>query len=104
MTYAEELLVLSQLAPRVKRALQRMAFNIRGGTADQQTLFDAIFANQTTFTAAEATLLAYHFSWGDNDLSVVGAAASDAQVQTCVDAIQAELIARQNARTTVTGL
>lgn len=104
MTYAEELLVLAQLEPRVKRALQRMAFNIRAGTEEQQALYDAIFANQTTFTAAEATLLAFHFSWGDNDLKVLGAAASDAQVQTCVDAIASELMTRQAARTLITGL
>jgi hypothetical protein len=104
MTYAEELLVLSQLEPRVKRALQRMAFDIRSGTADQQALYDAIFSNQTCFTAAEATLLAFHFSWGDNDLKVLGAAASDAQVQACVDGIAPELISRQNARTLITGL
>jgi hypothetical protein len=104
MTYAEELLVLAQLEPRVKRALQRMAFAIRAGTAEQQALYDAIFANQTVFTAAEATLLAFHFSYGDNDLRVLGAGASDAQIQTCVDAIVSELMTRQAARTLITGL
>lgn len=104
MTYAEESLVLGQLAPRVKRALQRMAFDIRDGTAEQQALYDAIFANQTTFTAAEATLLAFHFSWGANDLRVLGTAASDTQVQTCVNAIAAELMRRQAGRALVTGL
>jgi len=43
MTYSEELLVLNQLAPRVKRALQRMAFDIKNGTTDQQMLYDVYF-------------------------------------------------------------
>jgi len=104
MTYREELSALEELEPRVKRALQRACFNVREGTSDQQTLYDAVFSDQTTFTAAEATLLAYHFSWGDNDLSVLGVEATDAQVQTCVDAILTELITRQNTRTLILGL
>jgi hypothetical protein len=104
MTYSEELLVLNQLAPRVKRALQRMVFDIKNGTTDQQMLYDAVFSNQTKFTTNEATLLAFHYSFGENDLRVLGAAATDAQIQTCVNGLQIELIAKQNTRTIITGL
>ena len=34
----------------------------------------------------------------------LGAGASDAQIQTCVDAIVSELMTRQAARTLITGL
>lgn len=104
MNYQEESIALNLLEPRVRRALQRTAFDSRQGTTDQQHLYDAIFSNQTKFTAAEATLLAWHFSWGDNDLHALGNDATDAQVQVCTDAIQDELIARQNSRTLITGL
>lgn len=104
MTYLEELRDLEQLVSRVKRAIQRMAFDLRAGTADQQALYDAVFSNRTKFTAVEATLLAWHFSWGDNDLRVLGAAATDAQLQICVNAIQDELISRQTTRQGITGL
>lgn len=104
MTYQEELIALLQLEPKVKRALQKAAFNIREGTADQQLLYDAVFSNTTKFTAYEATLLAWHYSWGDNDLSILGSTASDAQIQVCVDAILGNLITIQTTRTTITGL
>lgn len=94
-TYEKELDLIAALQRQVKRALQKMAFNIREGTSDQQLLYAAIFSNQTRFGLEEATLLAYHYSWGANDLSVLQYAATDANIQTCVDAIQAQLIAVQ---------
>ena len=94
-TYEEDLDLIITLQRQVKRALQKMAFDIRAGTEDQQLLFDAIFSNQTKFGLEEATLLAFHFSWGPNDLNVLREAATDAQIQTCVNSIQADLIARQ---------
>lgn len=97
--YEQELELLATLQRQVKRALQKMAFNVREGTADQQLLYSAIFANLTRFGINEATLLAYHYSWGANDLSVLRDNATDAQVQTCVDAIQAQLIAIQKDTT-----
>lgn len=102
--YEQQLVVLSALRNPVKRALQTMAFNLRAGTADEIKLYRAIFSNTTKFGLDEAALLAYHFSWGTNDLRVLGAAATDAQVQTCVDAIKAELISLENSRTTIVGL
>lgn len=104
MNYFEELRDIEQIVPRVKRAIQRLAFDLRAGTEDQQLFFDAVFSNRTRFTAAEAALLAWHFSWGDNDLNVLGASATDAQIQICVNAIQNDLIARQTSRAGVTGL
>lgn len=104
MTYIEELIALEQLVPRVKRAIQRMAFELRAGTEDQVALYQAIFSNRTTFSAYEATLLAWHYSWGDNDLRVLGMVATDAQLQICVNAVQDDLIARQRDRTAITGL
>lgn len=104
MTYNEELANIQALEPRVLRALQRTAFDIRAGTADQQMLYEAVFSDQTKFTAYEATLLAWHFSFGANDLHTLGNTATDAQVQVTVDAIQDELISRQTTRTIVTGL
>ena len=104
MTYQEEIAAINKLIPRVKRALERMAFAIRSGTLDQQALFDAIFSNTTKFTAREATLLAWEFSYGDNDMHVLGSNILDAGLQICVDGIQAELITRENARTKITGL
>lgn len=93
--YEETLELLNALRMQVKRALQIMAFNIRSGTADQQLLYNAIFSNTTRFPLSEATLLAYHFSWGDNDLSVLKYDATDANIQACVDALANELITRQ---------
>lgn len=93
--YEQDLDLIAALQRQVKRALQKMAFNIREGTADQQLLYTAIFSNQTRFCLEEATLLAYHFSWGANDLSVLRYEATDANIQTCVDAIQGQLIAIQ---------
>lgn len=104
MNYIEQTTAINQLVPVVRRALYIMAFELRAGTAEQIDLYDAIFSNTTKFTAQEATQLAWFFSYGDNDLRVLGATATDAQVQTCVNAIQSELIARQNTRTAVTGL
>lgn len=102
--YGQQLDQIAGLKWKVKRALQRACFNVREGTADQQLLYDAVFSNQTHFGVEEATLLAWHFSWGANDLSVLGSTASDEQVQTCVDAVLPELITRQKARTVVIGL
>lgn len=93
--YEQDLDLIAALQRQTKRALQKMAFNIREGTADQQVLYAALFSNQTRFGLEEATLLAYHFSWGANDLSVLRYEATDANIQTCVDAIQAQLIAIQ---------
>jgi len=104
MNYIEQTTAINQLVPVVRRALFIMAFELRAGTADQIALYNAIFSNTTKFTAHEATQLAWFFSWGDNDLRVLGATATDAQVQTCVNAIQNDLITRQAERTTVTGL
>ena len=80
---------------QVKRALQKMAFDIRQGTADQQLLYNAIFSNLTRFNLAEAVLLAWHFSFGENNLSLLQDNATDAQIQICVNAIQANLISIQ---------
>lgn len=102
--YEQQLAVLTALRNPVKRALQIMAFNIRSGTTDEQALYSAIFSNTTKFGLDEAVLLAYHFSWGVNDLRVLGAAATDTQIQTCVDAIKAELISLENSRATIVGL
>ncbi len=102
--YGQQLDQIAGLRWRVKRALQRACFNVREGTADQKLLYDAVFSNRTHFGLEEVCLLAWHFSWGDNDLSVLGNAATDAQVQICVDAILPELITRQKARTVVIGL
>lgn len=102
--YEQQLVVLAALRNPVKRALQTMAFNVRSGTADEQSLYRAIFSNTTKFGLDEAVLLAYHFSWGVNDLRVLGAAATDTQIQTCVDSIKAELITLQTTRTTIVGL
>jgi len=104
MTYVEETAAINQLVPVVRRALFIMSFELRAGTEEQIALYDAIFSNTTKFTAAEATQLAWFFSWGDNDLRVLGATATDAQVQICVNAIQAELIARQATRFVISGL
>jgi hypothetical protein len=104
MTYVEQSIAISQLVPVVRRALFIMGFELRAGTADQIALYNAIFSNTTKFTAHEATQLAWFFSWGDNDLRVLGATATDAQVQLCVNAIQDELITRQAQRISVTGL
>ena len=104
MQYEVEIAHISGLGDKVKRALQRACFNVREGTADQKLLYDAVFSNRTHFGLEEVCLLAWHFSWGDNDLSVLGNAATDAQVQICVDAILPELITRQKARTVVIGL
>ena len=104
MTYQEEVTSITRLLPRVKRSLERMAFAIRSGTTDQQALFDAIFSNQTKFSTREATLLAWEFSYGDNNMHVLGSNILDAGLQICVDAIQSELISRQNSRTLVVGL
>lgn len=93
--YESDLELVSILQRQVKRALQKMAFAVRSGTADEQLLFDAVFSNQTKFGLEEATLLAIHFSWGENDLTVLRDAATDAQIQTCVDSIKSELITRQ---------
>jgi len=93
--YEQDLELIAALQRQVKRALQKMAFDIRGGTSDQHLLFAAIFSNQTRFGLEEATLLAYHFSWGANDLSVLRYEATDANIQICVDAIQDQLIAIQ---------
>lgn len=93
--YEQDLDLIAALQRQVKRALQKMAFSIREGTADQQLLYSAIFSNQTRFGLEEATLLAYHFSWGANDLSVLRYEATDANIQICVDAIQAQLITMQ---------
>ena len=94
--YESDLELISILQRQVKRALQKMAFDVRAGTSDEQALFDAVFSNRTKFGLEEATLLAVAFSWGANDLNVLREAATDAQVQTCINAIKAELIARQN--------
>lgn len=102
--YEQQLVVLTALRNPVKRALQTMAFNIRSGTADEQNLYRAIFSSSTKFGLDEAVLLAYHFSWGANDLSALGAAATDTQIQTCVDAIKTELITIENSRTDKVGL
>lgn len=101
--YEKELDLISALQRQVKRSLQKMAFNIREGTSDQQLLYEAIFSNQTRFGLEEATLLAYHFSWGENDLSALGYNATDSNIQTCIDSIQSQLIAIQkdSARTIV---
>jgi hypothetical protein len=104
MTYVEQSTAINQLVPVVRRALFIMSFDLRAGTADQIALYNAIFSNTTKFTAYEATQLAWFFSWGDNDLRALGANASDAQVQICVNAIQSELITRQAERSAVTGL
>jgi hypothetical protein len=104
MLYGQELDALGYLRFQVKRALQKACFNVREGTADQKLLYDAVFSNQTHFGLDEACLLAWHFSWGPNNLSVLGISATDAQVQICVDAILSELITRQKARTVVIGL
>ena len=93
--YEQDLDLIATLQRQTKRALQKMAFNVREGMADQQVLYAAIFSNQTRFGLEEATLLAYHFSWGANDLSVLRYEATDANIQICVDAIQAQLIAIQ---------
>lgn len=84
---------------RVRHALYQMAFDIRAGTADEQMLYAAIFSGNTRFTVGEACLLAYFFSVDPNDLRVLGAACTDEQLQTCVDAIKQELIDRQNDTT-----
>ena len=94
--YESDLQLISVLSRQVKRALQKMAFDVREGTDDEKALFDAVFSNRTKFGIEEATLLAVGFSWGDNDLNVLREDATDAQVQTCVNAIKVELIARQN--------
>lgn len=104
MNYIEQSAAVNQLVPVVRRALYVMGFELRAGTADQIALYNAIFSNTTKFTAYEATQLAWFFSWGDNDLRVLGATATDAQVQTCVNAIQSDLITRQTERSAVTGL
>ena len=56
MTYAEELLVLSQLEPRVKRALQRMALAIRASDAQVKTCVDAIVGELMTRQAARTLI------------------------------------------------
>jgi hypothetical protein len=96
MAYEQDLRVLDALQRKFLKALHQMAFNIRAGTPNEQVLYNAIFSNQTRFPLSEVALLAYYFSSGPNDLRTVGAAATDAQVQTLVDGIKAELISRQN--------
>lgn len=93
--YEQDLDLIVALQRQVKRALQKMAFNLREGTADQKLLYAAIFSNQTRFGLEEATLLSYHFSWAANDLSVLRENATDAHIQTCVDSIQSQLITIQ---------
>ena len=93
--YEDDLDVLNALRRQFKRAFQKLAFDIRDGTADQKLLYAAIFSNQTRFGLDEATLLAYSFSWGTNDLSVARYDATDAQVQTCANSIQSSLITIQ---------
>jgi hypothetical protein len=77
---------LDALQRRVKQALYKMAFDIRLGTTDERTLYNAIFANTTRFSVGEAVLLTYHFSTGANDLRVLGAEATDEQLQVSVEA------------------
>jgi len=93
--YQSDLKVIAYLRRQIKRAIQVAAFNVRAGTDDQKLLYDAVFSNKTKFGIEEAVLLTYSFSFGDNDLRVLREAATDAQVQTCVDAILSELITRQ---------
>lgn len=91
-TYEEQLDVLTTLRRQVKRALQKMAFDLREGTADEQLLFDAVFSDQTKFSLNEATLLAFSFSTQlQNKLDE----ATDNQVQTATNALKDLLIARQ---------
>jgi hypothetical protein len=104
MNYIEQSTAINQLVPVVRRALFIMAFELRAGTADGIALYNAIFSNTTKFTAYEAAQLAWFFSFGDNDLRTLGATATDAQIQICVNSIQTELIARQLDRSSVTGL
>lgn len=91
-TYEDDLDLILVLQQQVKRALQKMAFDIRGGTADEQLLFDAIFSNQTRFGLEEATLLAFSFS---SQLQNKREEATDNHVQTATNAIKDLLIARQ---------
>jgi hypothetical protein len=94
--YQSDLELLTYLRLQVKRALQKMAFDIRQGTADQQALFNAVFSNQTRFSLNEATLLALHCSEGLMvDLTVLRELATDEQVQITVANIQALLIGIQ---------
>lgn len=95
-TYEEQLDALTALRRQVKRSLQKMAFDVREGTADEQLLFDAIFSNQTKFSLDEATLLAYSFS---APLRNSGDESTDNQVQNAVNGIKDLLIARQKTST-----
>ena len=96
MSYSNQYRAIDGLQRRMLQALYQMAFNIRQGNADDQALYQAIFSNQTRFSLLEALLLAYFFSFQPNDLRELGADATDAQLQVCVDGIKNELIARQN--------
>jgi len=91
-TYENDLDLLNSLKFQVKRALQKMAFDIREGTDDEKLLFDAIFSNQTKFGLEEATLLAFSFS---AQLQNKRDESTDNHVQTATDAIKDLLIARQ---------
>lgn len=95
-TYEDELDLILVLQQQVKRALQKMAFDIREGTADEQLLFDAIFSNQTRFGLEEATLLAFSFS---SQLQNTRDEATDNHVQTATNAIKDLLIDRQKNTT-----
>lgn len=95
MAYEQDLRVLDALQRKFLKAVHQMAFDIRAGTTGEQALYHAIFSNQTRFPLSEVALLAYYFSVAPNDLRTIGAAATDAQVQTLVDGIKAELVTRQ---------
>jgi len=103
--YELEVELLNSYRLQVKRALQRMAFDIRSGTADEQILYNAIFGNFTKFGVDEAVLLSYHFSFGENALATLKDKATDANIQVCVNGIKANLIAIQkDASRAVVGL